>query len=451
MKVSFYGGVNVIGGNKVFVEEEGQGIFIDFGKDYSGEREFYEHPYLAPRETKHLLALGLLPREFRIYREDSAQKDKVKGVVISHPHTDHMDYIRYVDQSIPILWPKPVSEIVISREYTRIDPSSEYRIANYTKTEGKKLYVHSVPFEGVIKVGAFEIRAFPVDHSVFASYAFFCKSASGKKLVYSGDFRRHGPKANLTDDFLNEIAALGPIDMLVTEATNAADASPLGEKDVLNNVLQIVSDCKQLALVGASAVDFYRLETIRQASLACEREVAIPAKVAYLLHDLKTSGIGDLPRIEDYKIFLRQKKRYSTWEEEIFQTYSSAILGADDVSARQASLVLFASFYDFNELIDIRPNPGSVYILSQSEPFNEEMEVQFDKFLRWLQEFGLPLYKVHCSGHAMPFDLKLAVQRIQPRKAFIIHSEQPAILKGLLADLKATEVLLPVRGQAYES
>jgi len=86
---------------------------------------------------------------------------------------------------------------------------------------------------------------------------------------------------------------------------------------------------------------------------------------------------------------------------------------------------------------------------SPNKPFNEEMEISFDKFLRWLQEFGLPLYKIHCSGHAMPFDLKFAAQQIQARKVFIIHSEQPAILKGLLADMKMSEVLLPTFGQEY--
>ena len=245
----------------------------------------------------------------------------------------------------------------------------QVRIANYTKSEGKRSYIQSTPFEGSTKAGPFEIQAFPVDHSVFGSHAILCKSASGKKLVYSGDFRRHGPKGNLTDDSLRQIASLGPFDVFVTEATNAADASPLGEKDVLNKVVQIISDCRGLVLIGASAVDFFRLETIRQAALTSRRELAIPVKTAYLLHDLKASGITDLPRIEDFRIFFRQKKRLAVWEEEILHTYRPAILEANDVQGRQPSLVLFASFYDFNELIDICPVPGSVYILSQSEPF----------------------------------------------------------------------------------
>jgi len=128
MNISFHGGVNKIGGNKVFIEEDGRGVFLDFGKDYSSEGEFYEQPFLVPRETKHLLALGLLPRQFAIYRQEKLANDKVSGVVISHPHTDHMDYIRFIDPSIPIIWPKSTSQIVISREYTRVDPSTDYRI-----------------------------------------------------------------------------------------------------------------------------------------------------------------------------------------------------------------------------------------------------------------------------------------------------------------------------------
>jgi len=66
----------------------------------------------------------------------------------------------------------------------------------------------------------------------------------------------------------------------------------------------------------------------------------------------------------------------------------------------------FKSFYDFNELTTIKPNSGSIYILSQSEPFNEEMELDFTKLKNWLELYGLPLYSVHASGHAQAYELK---------------------------------------------
>jgi len=48
------------------------------------------------------------------------------------------------------------------------------------------------------------------------------------------------------------------------------------------------------------------------------------------------------------------------------------------------------SFYDLEELVEINPQPGSYYILSASEPFNEEMEIDFERLVNWLSHCGLP-------------------------------------------------------------
>lgn len=57
---------------------------------------------------------------------------------------------------------------------------------------------------------------------------------------------------------------------------------------------------------------------------------------------------------------------------------------------------------DFEELISLQPAAGSYYVLSASELFNEEMEIDFERLLNWLWHYGLPQYHVHVSGHMMP-------------------------------------------------
>jgi hypothetical protein len=44
----------------------------------------------------------------------------------------------------------------------------------------------------------------------------------------------------------------------------------------------------------------------------------------------------------------------------------------------------FSLFYDFEELVEIQPEAGNCYVLSASEPLNEEMEVDFNKLSNWL-------------------------------------------------------------------
>ncbi len=48
------------------------------------------------------------------------------------------------------------------------------------------------------------ITPFHVDHSVPAAYGFIIYTSAGP-VVYTGDFRRHGPLSNMTEEFLQEI------------------------------------------------------------------------------------------------------------------------------------------------------------------------------------------------------------------------------------------------------
>jgi ribonuclease J len=102
-----------------------------------------------------------------------------------------------------------------------------------------------------------------------------------------------------------------------------------------------------------------------------------------------------------------------------------------------------------NEMVEIKPTAGSVYILSQSEPFNEEMELDFEKQLNWLERYGVPLYNIHSSGHALPHHLREVVRRVRPERLFLIHTERPELYRGYLADLGVPEIICPRLGQTY--
>jgi ribonuclease J len=100
-----------------------------------------------------------------------------------------------------------------------------------------------------------------------------------------------------------------------------------------------------------------------------------------------------------------------------------------------------------NEMEDISPLPGSVFILSQSEPFNEEMELDYKKLLNWLEFYGIPLYNIHASGHALPFELKRTIEEISPEVVFPIHTNAANLYKRFLSDLRLQVILPEVEGE----
>lgn len=147
-------------------------------------------------------------------------------------------------------------------------------------------------------------------------------------------------------------------------------------------------------------------------------------------------------------IFRKSKERHEKWETQILEGYSTKIIDVFEASKRQCKLVLALSLYDFEELVQINPRAGSCYILSTSEPFNEEMEVDFRKLTNWLDHYGLPQYHVHVSGHVMPLQLKALLKEMEATKIFPIHTENAELVGKFIRDLKGNVVLVE-KGKEY--
>jgi ribonuclease J len=101
---------------------------------------------------------------------------------------------------------------------------------------------------------------------------------------------------------------------------------------------------------------------------------------------------------------------------------------------------------ELQNLFRISARPGSVFLFSSSEPFNEEMELDYERLMNWLNAMGMPAYRVHASGHAMPMDLRRFVAQVRPRRVVPIHGEHPQMVVKYLGDLNV-EVTPPVLGE----
>ena len=99
-KLTFYGGVAEVGGNKVLLEDGDTRIFLDFGMSFAIKKQYYS-AYLAPKSEKELMDLEILPEIQGIYRFDDSE-ESVSGVFLSHSHMDHSGHISFLKRSIPI-------------------------------------------------------------------------------------------------------------------------------------------------------------------------------------------------------------------------------------------------------------------------------------------------------------------------------------------------------------
>jgi len=448
--LTFYGGIGEIGGNKILLKDGDTSIFLDFGKNFGRERQFYDEPYLSPREEKHLIYLGILPQITGLYKKDEGEP-AIDAIVLSHPHADHWDYIRYVKDSVPIFCGETAKTMIVARELASTGQRADYRIASLSSSQGEQVCkkFHTFRTGDILNIGSIKLEPVHVDHSVPGAYGFIIYTSDGV-IAYTGDFRLHGPQAAMSREFIDRAKQVHP-QVLITEATNIVDAKMVTENEVAEKIRGIVATTRRLALAGFYLNDMDRLTTFWQVARTNNRQLAVSTKQAWLVHNLRDDKHLNLLGLDDpsIRIFQREKKRRYAWENILTEHYPDKMVDARHVNAHQDELLLAASFWDMNEMVEVQPEPGSVYILSQSEPFNEEMEIDYNKLLNWLEICGLPLYQVHASGHINPDQLKWAIQEINPERLYPIHTERPKLLATYISDLKI-EVVCPVSGVEYK-
>jgi len=162
MKITLYGGIGEIGGNKILVEStDHTQIFLDFGRRLNFTGKFYQE-YIKPRSKNILrdfLKLGVIPHLSNIYRPEllsvdfsqipsesykylppldeapdywnysklldkTSKKLNLSGIFISHAHFDHIQDVCFIDPKIPIFCSektKILAETILDLSQTSIE------------------------------------------------------------------------------------------------------------------------------------------------------------------------------------------------------------------------------------------------------------------------------------------------------------------------------------------
>ena len=97
----------------------------------------------------------------------------------------------------------------------------------------------------------------------------------------------------------------------------------------------------------------------------------------------------------------------------------------------QSKYIFYCSYFQLNELVDINPETGSIFIRSITEPFSDEMRLDAERVKNWLKLFNLQLHgmeqadKLHASGHASGAEIFNTLEKIQAKCVIPIHTEHP--------------------------
>jgi ribonuclease J len=283
---------------------------------------------------------------------------------------------------------------------------------------------------------------------------------------------------HLTEHSIDELAAVHP-DALLIEGTNLHGDSSFAvkepafhrsfkswsEQDVEDRALEEVQQAHGLVIADFGMKDLDRLMTFQRVAKETGRKLAILPRDAYILRLAQEAGYQEgCPEeskinLQDPDIVLYIKRggsgtydtediekdwarstilRFAGWAPDSFDVAGKKekmgqvlngsyprVVRAAEITAHQSEYLLSLGYWDIQELCDLRPAPGSLYIHSSAEAFSEEMTWSQERLAKWLKLTDMDSVHIHASGHAPKEDLFSIVDRLSPRRVYPIHTEHP--------------------------
>ncbi len=495
-KVTILDGARSIGGSKIHLQAGERGLLLDFGINFKRWALYYEE-FLGPRTARginDLLVLGILPPLKNLYRRDIFPSDfnfspldkelPLEAVFISHAHLDHCGHIGLLRGDIPIytssltaLFMKAIQDTGKSGLFsemvyiTKRQSSEDQRLLESTKNrEGKTFflfgdiketmkefwrrspYSEGTPFAmkplcpAENKIGGMEIRHYPVDHSILGASAYAFQTEEGW-IVYTGDLRLGGSLGKSTEKFVEEVANLHPLALLI-EGTNLQEeeAGKIREIDVYENCLKEVKEADgKMVVADFASRNLERLQSFLQIAKDTNRKLLILTKDMYLLEALDSVEGTNLHNDENIYMFEEMEEARRAWEKGLIENYKEKFIEPAEVKRNPGDYILCLSFLDIKHLTDTASERGGIYIYSSSEAFTEEQEIDFRRLNNWLKFLNLkpigfyldenyrphftPGY--HCSGHASREELFEMVRCIRPKFLLPLHTEAPQAYQDL--------------------
>ena len=454
VSLTFHGGVNEIGGNKILLEDQGTRLLLDFGMGFGRRGMFFEE-FLTPRTANGIgdfLATGVLPDLKGVYREDliahlgrKPEERCIDAVILSHAHADHANYISFLHKDIPVYCGETSKAIIdaieeqsardIENEVVNFKPRPLLR-KDYSKPPIQRKFV-LFRTGRKLKIGSLEIEPIHVDHSVPGAYGFIIHTSSGA-LVYTGDLRLHGAHSEMTKDFVSAATDAKPVAM-ITEGTrvNKGRTDESEQKVYADSKSEIMKN-DALCIADFNFKDVDRFMTFYKIACETQRKLVISFKHACFLEKYHRDQSLKTPDSKDGNVMIMKPKRMTgTYCDEDYTdafvkqrlSYPN-IVTAEEVAAKPSDYLVVLNYWYFNSLVDLCPvGSNGLYIHSLSEPFNEEMGLSHKRMMNWLSRFSLRFMQSHCSGHINGLDLHEIISTIAPKRLFPIHTEHPESFK----------------------
>ncbi len=387
VRVSFIGGMNEIGKNMTVYEYKDDMFIVDCG--------------LAFPSTE-LLGVDLVIPDFTFVENNF---EKVKGIIITHGHEDHIGGLAYLLKRINI--PVYATKLTIGLIKGKLE---EHGLLGSVKL------VEIKPGDN-ITLGHFNIELIHVNHSIPDAVGLAIRCPAGV-IIQTGDFKIDTTPVDGEMIDLPRFSEFGKrgVLALLSDSTNAErPGTTMSESSVGESFELLFRKAKKKRIIVATfASNIHRVQQIIDVASTRGRKVAV---VGRSLENLVKVGaeLGYLNIPEGIMVPIETIRNYS----------DDKILIITTGSQGEAMSALTKMANSEHRMVRLTPN-DYVIISATPIPGNEKM---VGNVVNALMKQGVEviyenMYDVHVSGHACQQDLKLMIGITKPKFFIPVHGEQ---------------------------
>jgi ribonuclease J len=379
------GGLGEIGKNMMVVEANGEILIVDAGVKFP-EDELYGVDLVIP-DISYLIR----------------NKDRVKGIVLTHGHEDHIGALPYVlkELNVPVYGTKLTLGLL----------SGKLKSHNML---GNTYLRHVYPGHSV-QVASFKVEFIRVNHSIADSCALAIHTPAGP-LVYASDFKFDQTPIDGKMADIHKLAELGSKGVLAlfSDSTNVErEGFTMSEKEVGKTIDESFSEAEKKLFIASFASNIHRIQQVFDAAVKYGRKVALSGRsMVNNVHIALDLGYLQVPE----GLIIDLKDVSSLPEDKV------VLLMTGSQGERMAALTRMAR----GDHHQISVEDGDTIVVSATAiPGNARAVGRTinQLFKRGANVIYEALSGVHVSGHASQEELKLMLNLTKPKYFFPVHGE----------------------------
>ncbi|EDP8329485.1 ribonuclease J [Campylobacter jejuni] len=392
IRITPLGGLGEIGGNISVFETNKDAIIVDIGMSF-------------PDGTMH--GVDIIIPDFDYVRKI---KDKIRGIVITHAHEDHIGAVPYFFKEFQFpIYATPLALGMISNKFEEHGLKAECKW--FRPVEKRRVY----------EIGEFDIEWIHITHSIIDASALAIKTKAGT-IIHTGDFKIDQTPIDGYPTDLGRLAHYGEegVLCLLSDSTNSyKEGYTKSESSVGPTFDQIFARTKGRVIMSTFSSNIHRVYQAITYGLKYGRKVCVIGRsMERNLYTTMELGYIKLDR----KIFIDA--------DEVSKYKDNEVLIVTTGSQGETMSALYRMATDEHKFIKIKPT-DQVIISAKAIPGNEaSVSAVLDYLLKAgakvaYQEFS----EIHVSGHASIEEQKLMLTLTKPKFFLPVHGEYNHITK----------------------